>query len=124
MTATTTTTTGRLEAELRMEGQTYTAPEGSGAPDRTLYRPHGVYLQNDGVWHYWIERDREYELHHDDLGWVVGCTSWPPSVHTYRLALGGGFTTRLPLADGSAPLNPAAKYTIRGDGARWVLREH
>jgi len=122
MTATATTTTSRLVGELRLEGQTYSAPEGSGAPDRTLYRPHGVYLQNDGVWHYWIERDREYELHRDELGWVVTCASWPPSVHTYRLASGGAFVNRLPLAGGGAKLDPARRYAIR-TGKGWELRE-
>jgi hypothetical protein len=122
LTATATTTTGRLVGELRLEGQNYTAPEGSGAPDRTLYRPHGVYLQNDGVWHYWIERDREYELHRDAQGWVVTCASWPPSVHTYRLATGGAFTTWLPLASGFAALDATRRYAIRG-GDAWELRE-
>ena len=123
MTATATTTTSRLVGELRLEGQTYSAPEGSGAPDRTLYRPHGVYLQNDGVWHYWMERDREYRLHRDTVGWVVTCASWPPSAHTYRLAVSGAPATWLPLTDvGFAALDPTRRYTIRG-GDAWELRE-
>jgi hypothetical protein len=122
MTATTTTTTSRLIGELRLEGQTYTAPDGSGQPDRTLYRPHGVYLQNDGVWHYWMERDREYGLRHDPLGWVVTCTSWPPSGHTYRLATGGAPANWLPLVGGGfAALDTVRRYTI--SGAHWQLRE-
>jgi hypothetical protein len=122
LTATATTTTSRLIGELRLEGQTYTAPEGSGGPDRTLYRPHGVYLQNDGVWHYWIERDREYDLRCDAQGWVVTCASWPPSGHTYRLACDGKLVTWLPLASGFVELDASRRYTIR-DGGTWELRE-
>ena len=108
-----TATTGRLVGELRLEGQTYSAPDGTGTPDRTVHRPHGVYLQNDGVWHYWLERDREYDLVRDEFGWVVTCLSWPPDTHTYRLASGGTFAEELPLEDGWAKLDPAKRYLIR-----------
>ena len=123
MPATATTTTRRLLGELSVEGQIYSAPDGSGSGDRMMYRPHGTYLQNDGVWHYWIERDRTYCLAHDGRGWVVTCTSWPPSPHTYRLAADGVHVAWLPLAEhGLVVLNPARRYTIRqGDG--WELHE-
>jgi hypothetical protein len=108
-----TTTTTRLVGELLLQGQAYTAPDGTGTPDRTVHRPDGVYLQNDGVWHYWLDRDREYELVRDELGWVVSCRSWPPDGHTYRLARDGRFTDELPLEHGTASLDPAHRYAIR-----------
>src|SRR2546423_5946563 len=98
--AATATTTGRLVGELHTEGQACSAPDGTGTPDRMVHRPHGVYLQNDGVWHHWIERDREYLLVRDALGWVVTCASWPPSGHTYRLAANGDHIDELPLEGG------------------------
>ena len=108
-----TATTARLVGELLLEGQTYTAPDGGGTPDRTEHRPAGVYLQNDGAWHYWLDRDREYELVRDETGWVVSCRSWPPDGHTYRLAHDGRFTDELPLEHGTARLDPPRRYAIR-----------
>lgn len=109
--------------ELRIEGAQYAGRDGQGNPDAFSYRPVGVYLQNDGRWSHWIEADGgPYQLVRDDTGWLVTCHYWAPG-HTYRLATGGEFTDRLPLASGMFVLDPSRRYELRTAGETWELHE-
>lgn len=108
-----TTATQKLLGEVRLEGHGYEEIEGHGTPNGVFYRPAGIYLQNDGKWHYWMAPGNEYELVRDATGWLVTCFTWAPG-HTYRLAANGEYVDSIPLDDGTTvKLDPSRRYLLR-----------
>jgi hypothetical protein len=105
------TTIGTLLGRLDVET---VAPSWDGQHDglQTVYRPRGIYLDNDGRWHHWMAPGHDYELERDVQGWVVTCGTWPGG-HTYRLGTDEKRAFALPADGAMVHLDDARRYGIR-----------
>jgi hypothetical protein len=82
------------------------------------YRPERIWLENDGVWHYWLLDTAPPVIHveWDGHGWHVHSPDWV-SGHVYHLAGPAGWVGYLPLDDGErAVLDRAHRYELRTVG--------
>ncbi|MGH3679755.1 MAG: hypothetical protein ACRDT2_05775 [Natronosporangium sp.] len=93
------------------------------APPQTTYRPVGVPLINDGMWHHWMMSGESYRLEHDGTGWRVTGGSWPGG-RIYRLAdIDGELVATLPLVNGGIlTLEPRRAYRLQEvQWCHWVV---
>ncbi|HEX7741492.1 MAG TPA: hypothetical protein VF442_03505, partial [Sphingobium sp.] len=67
------------EVRIAGKGELTGHGEGSVVTHQPDSDSHGVYLQNDGVWRYWMQPNHTYTLVRDEIGWGVDCRSWPPA---------------------------------------------
>jgi hypothetical protein len=113
-----------LKIETKQEEDGGASPRFDDIQSRISYRPDGIVLENDGIYHHWMLPGFTYDMAHDGTGWRVTCVTWPSdrSSHVYRLSRGGRqFVTALPTVDGSVELDPATTYTVTQVAGAWSL---
>jgi hypothetical protein len=78
------------------------------------YRPERIWLENDGVWHYWLLDTAPPVIHldWDGRGWHVHSPDWIAK-HVYHLAGPSGWVGYLPMDDGDrVELDQAYRYEL------------